>query len=133
MCRAIWSRLGRIFAPLLGERLRPYGVAVGVGKPKDEDLLPPMRGADFLRRKQSERAAETAFCQVPKDSIEPEADMACDVLEEDPAGLDCPDELADGGPEMTRVVCSQSSSCVAERLAGVAASDPVDGRKLVDG
>lgn len=51
-------------------------VTVGVGQPEDEDSFPSVWCADFLRRKQSERAAETASFQVLKDAIEADREMS---------------------------------------------------------
>ena len=92
-----------------------------------------MRRADFLRRKQSERAAETASFQVLKDAIEAEREMAPDVLEKDPSRLKSPDDVEDDGPQMTRVRFPQSLPCCAPGLARVTARDPVDRRKFVEG
>jgi len=89
--------------------------------------------ADFLRCKQSERTAETAARQVLKDAIEAERHVAGDVLEEDAARSKSSDELEDDWPQMTRVVFSQSLSCVAEGLARVAAGDPVHSREFMRG
>ncbi len=82
--------------------------------------------ADFLRCKQSERAAETASRQVLKDAIEAERHMAGDVLEEDAARSKSSDELEDDRPQMTRVVFSQSLSCLAEGLTWVSPAYPID-------
>jgi hypothetical protein len=106
---------------------------VAVGQAKDEDSLPSVRRADFRRRVQSERTAETAACQVSKDAIEAEREMASDVFEEDSERSKSPDVLEDDRPQMARVVFSQSLSRFAERLARVAAGDPVHLRELVDG
>ena len=108
-------------------------VQSGVGQAEDEDPLASVWCADFRRRKQSERAAETASRQVLKDAIEAECEVPGDVLEEDAARSKSSDLLSDDGPQMTRVVFSQSLSSVAERLAGIAAGDPVDPRELLDG
>ena len=107
--------------------------AVAVGHAKDEDPFPSMWRADFLRRKQSERAAETASRQVPKDAIEAEREMTGDVLEEDSARSKSPDDVVHGRPQMTRVLFSQSLACFAEWLAGVAPGNPVDLRKFIKG
>jgi len=110
-----------------------FAVLVGVGQPEDEDSLSSMWRADFLRCKQSERAAETASRQVLKDAIEAERHVAGDVLEEDPARSKSSDELEDDRPQMTRVVFSQSLSCLAERLAWIASGDPVHSREFMRG
>jgi len=108
-------------------------VTSGVGQPEDEDSLASVRCADFRRRKQSERAAETASRQVLKDAIEAECEVPGDVLEEDAARSKRSDLLSDDRPQMTRVVFSQSLAGVAKGLAGIAAGDPVDPRELLDG
>ena len=106
---------------------------VAVGQAKEEDSLASVRRADFRRRIQSERTAETAARQVSKDAIEAEREMSGDVLEEDSERLKSLDVLEDDRPQMARVVFSQSLSRFAERLARVAAGDPVHARELVDG
>jgi hypothetical protein len=106
---------------------------VAVGQAKDEDSLPSVRRADFRRRVQSERTAETAARQVSKDAIEAEREMASDVFEEDSERSKSPDVFEDDRPQMARVVFSQSLPRFAERLARVAAGDPVHLRELVDG
>ena len=112
-------------------RVAPSRLASGrgiVGDSEDEDPLASVRCADFLRRKQSERAAETAFRQVPKDAIESEREVSGDVFEEDASRSKSPDEVEDDRPEMTRVVFSQSFPGGGEGLARIAAGDPVDRR-----
>jgi len=108
-------------------------VLVGVGQPEDKDSLSSMWRADFLRCKQSERAAETAARQVLKDAIEAERHVAGDVLEEDAARSKSSDELEDDRPQMTRVIFSQSLPCVTEGLARIAAGDPVHSREFMRG
>lgn len=106
---------------------------VGVGQAVDEDPLPSVGCADFRRRKESERAAEIARSQVPKDLIEAERDMAGDVFEEDFSRSKSVDEVEDGRPEMTRVVSSQPSAGRGERLTRVASGDEVDRREVGHG
>tara|TARA_R110000822_G_C15224520_1_gene484644 strand:+ start:330 stop:590 length:261 start_codon:yes stop_codon:yes gene_type:complete len=77
--------------------------AVGVGQTEYEHPFPSVRRTDFLRRKQSEHAAETASFQVLKDAIEAEREMAADVLKEDPSRSKSSDDVEDDGPQMTRV------------------------------
>tara|TARA_Y100001937_G_scaffold69206_1_gene94465 strand:+ start:121 stop:477 length:357 start_codon:yes stop_codon:yes gene_type:complete len=107
--------------------------APGVGHAEDEDPLSAVGCSDFLRRKQSERAAETAFRQVPKDAIEAERKVSGDVFEEDASRSKSPNEVENDGPQMTRVVLSQSFPGGGEGLARVAPGDPVDRRKFVEG
>tara|TARA_R100001015_G_C4612674_1_gene168228 strand:- start:318 stop:650 length:333 start_codon:yes stop_codon:yes gene_type:complete len=107
--------------------------ATGVVQAEDEDSLPSVGCADFRRRVQSERTAETAARQVLKDAIEAEREMSGDVFEEDSGGSKSPDVFEDDGPQMARVVVSQSLPRCAEGLARVAAGDPVHARELVDG
>jgi hypothetical protein len=47
-------------------------IVQGVGQAQNEDPLSSVRSANFLRRKESERTAETASRQVLKDSIKAE-------------------------------------------------------------
>ena len=106
---------------------------VAVGQAENEDPLASVGRADFLRAKQSERAAVAASVQVPKDLIEAEREVTGDVLEEDAAWSKSPNVSEDRGPEMTRVLSSQSLPAVGEGLAWIARGDPVDLRKFVEG
>lgn len=106
---------------LVSVRYVPFqSLAFAVGHAEDEDALASVWRADFLRSKQSERAAVTTSRQVLKDEIEAEREVACDVLEEDSPRSKRLDESVDGGPEMTMVVVSQSLPGMAEWLARVA-------------
>jgi len=68
-----------------------------------------------------------------KDAREAERDVSSDVLEEDSTWPKRLELFEDDGPQMTRVVFSQSTARCAERLAGISTRIPVDGRKLLKG
>jgi hypothetical protein len=53
--------------------------------------------------------------------------MPGDVLEEDPFGTAFSDDPGDVGPEVPRIVGAAALSCRAERLAGIACEDCVEG------
>lgn len=52
--------------------------------------------------------------------------MACDVLEEDPGGLDFPDDAGDMGPEVAGVIRSLPLSGRTEWLAGIPGEDGIE-------
>lgn len=53
--------------------------------------------------------------------------MTGHVFEDDPLGVDLPDDAGDIGPEVPLVILSESGSGLAEGLARISGKDSVDG------
>jgi hypothetical protein len=51
--------------------------------------------------------------------------VVADVLEEDPFGVDFPDDAGNVGPEMAWILHPAFKACLAERLAGISGSDDI--------
>jgi hypothetical protein len=92
---------------------------------EDEQPLPPVRRADFLRRKQSRRNSVAEGGEVGANSIEAESEVSGDVLEEHEARFNLAKDASDRGPKVPRIVSPTALAGVAERLARVAANDAI--------
>ena len=121
---AAWSALRPSELPAA---LRPslagvidVGVAHAGPAPRDDvDASSQMAAARFSRREQSRRNAVAQSSQVMEYVTEAEADMACDVLEQDPLGADLSDDARDIGPEVALVGGSPPLSGDREWLARI--------------
>ena len=87
---------------------------IGVGQ--DEDAQPLVRRADLCRREQARRRR---VAQSPK--------LSQDGFEEDPFGAELKDDAGDIGPEVAGIVGAAALSGRAERLAGIACEDGIEG------
>lgn len=96
-----------------------------VGHAEDEEPLPLVRRARFLRRKQSRRNSVPQSLKFSSDVGEPQSEVASDVLKEHDAGLRFRNDASDVGPKVARIVRSTAQAGVAERLARVAANDAI--------
>jgi hypothetical protein len=94
---------------------------------QDEDPQPLVRRADFCRAEQTRRRRVAQFPKLSQDGFKPEADMACDILDEDPFGATLGDDAGDVGPEVAGVVGPTASARGAERLARISGEDGVKG------
>jgi hypothetical protein len=81
--------------------------------------------ANFRRRKEACRKAVAHADQSAGDFGEAEAEMMCDILEEDEGRLDLANDAGDMRPEVARVVRAPALACDRERLARIARSDDV--------
>ena len=86
-----------------------------------------MRRADFCRTEQARRRRVAQTPKLSQHGLEPEGDMAWDVLDEDPFGAAFPNDPCDVGPEMAGIARATALSGRAERLAGVSGEDGVKG------
>jgi hypothetical protein len=90
---------------------------------QDEDPQPFMRRADFSRREQARRRRVAQSPKLSQDGFEAEGDVPGDIFEENPAGLDFPDDAGNIGPQVTLVIGPTAQSGCAERLARVSGKD----------
>ena len=98
---------------------------------QDEDPQPFMRRADLCRREQARRRRVAQSPKLSEDGLEPESDVPGDVFEEDPFGAELKDDAGDIRPEMAGIVGAAALPGRAERLAGIACEDVIEG--AVDG
>lgn len=96
-------------------------VAVG----HDEQPLPAMACADFRRAEYTRRNPVAHALKVAADRVEPEGQMAGDVLEENKSSSALPDDPCDVGPEVPRVIDSSTLASGRERLTRVARNDEI--------
>ena len=94
---------------------------------QDEDALALVRRADFCRAEQTRRRRVTHVPKLSQHGFQAEADVAGDVLEEDPLGEAFSDDAGDIGPQMPGVINPAALSCGAERLAGISGKHGVKG------
>ena len=94
---------------------------------QDEDAQPLVRRADLCRREQARRRRVAQSPKLSQDSFKAEGDVTGDVLEEDPFGAAFADDPSDVGPEVAGIVGTATLSGRAERLAGIACKDGVEG------
>ena len=94
---------------------------------QDEDAQPFMRRADLCRREQARRRRVAQSPKVSQDGFEAEGDVPGDVFEEDPFGGTFPDDAGDLGPEVAGIVGASALPGRAERLAGIACEDGIEG------
>jgi hypothetical protein len=64
----------------------------------DEDAEPLVRRADFSRAEQTRRRRVAHVPKLSQDGFKAEADVTCDVLNEDPFGGTFPDDPGNLGP-----------------------------------
>jgi hypothetical protein len=93
---------------------------------QDEDAAPLVRRADFCRAEQARRRRVAHVPKLSQHDFKPEADVTCDVLNEDPFWVAFPDDPGDFGPEVTGIVCAAAFTSGAERLAGVSGQHSVE-------
>lgn len=117
------TRIRNRSGPISQVGLLPLMPTVGVAQ--YEQPLSYVPRIDFRRRDDARRNDETHFLKVSGDSVETEGQMAGDVLEEDPFGLDLADDAADVGPEVPGIVLALAPSRIAEGLARVTARDNI--------
>ena len=94
---------------------------------QDEDPQPLVRRADLCRAEQTRRRRVAHTPKLLQHGFEPEADMAGDVLDEDPFGATPGNDPGDVGPEVPRIVGPTALSGRAEGLAGISRKDGVKG------
>ena len=99
-------------------------IAVGVGS-KGEEPLSPVRSANALCRSQCCRNAEAHRVKLFGDDIEPVSQMVGDVLDEDERRSTLAHDPCDLGPEVSRIVSSESKPHRGERLTRVSRSDEI--------
>ncbi len=92
---------------------------------QDEDPQPLVRRADFCRAEQARRRRVAQAPKLSQDGLEPESDVAGDVLEEDPFGAALEDDAGDIGPEVPGIIGAAALSGCAEGLAGISGEDGV--------
>jgi hypothetical protein len=94
---------------------------------QDEDAQPLVWRTDFCRAEQARRRRVTHAPKFSQHGFKPEADVSCDVFEEDPFGAAFPDDAGNVGPEVPRVVSATAFPGRAEGLARVACEDGIEG------
>ena len=105
--------------PVLSIPVMPQGVS------QDEESLPLMGGADFVRREYSRRNSVPHLLQVPGDFVKTESDVASDVFEENKSGLTLSDDAGNLRPEMTGIIRPTTFTGLAEGWARVACNDAI--------
>lgn len=108
--------------------------ATAVGQ--DEQPRPLVGGSHFGRTEHSPFRIEPIGREVLQNLAQSEGDVSSDVFEECHRGICIPDDPSHVRPQVSRVVCAESLSCVAERLARIAASDDMNSatpRSAVEG
>jgi hypothetical protein len=94
---------------------------------QDEDPQPLVRRADLCRREQARRRRVAQSPKLSQDGLEAECDVTGDVFEEHPLRATFADDTGDVGPEVAGIVSATALSGRAERLAGIACEDGVEG------
>jgi hypothetical protein len=94
---------------------------------QDEDAEPLMRRANFSRAEQARRRRVAHVPKLSQHGLKTEADVTCDVLNEDPFGAAFPDDAGDFGPEVAGVGRTTALASCAERLAGISGQHRVEG------
>lgn len=105
-------------------RLNPPVLATGVGS-KPKEALPDVWRAALLRRPQARRNSVIHSDQVLGDLVEPDGQMAGDVLAKHESWPGLSHEASNRGPEVARVIHSAALASRAERLAGVSRNDEI--------
>lgn len=90
-----------------------------------EEPPPKVRRARFSRSEDAREDRVTHAAKVSGDVPKSQGDMAADVLEEDPSGLDLADDARDLRPEVTGIRRSPTVPGLAERLTGVTGRDEI--------
>lgn len=127
ICLPVWFRsfLNASPAGLSTTQARlAFSLAVGVGQ--YEQPVADVRPADFRRRYDARCNAVAHALKVSADVSETEGQMACDILEETPPGLDLGDDPRDVGPEVARVILASPEPREAERLARITGRDDMN-------
>ncbi len=99
--------------------------AVGQTCGQDKESLTAMRRPDVRSSEQKARAPVAHAFKVALDGVEPEGNMAGDVLEEDQRGVRLGDDASHGGPEVPLVGGSAALAGERERLTRIARHDEV--------
>ncbi len=94
---------------------------------QDEDPQPFVRRTDLCRREQARRRRVAHCPKLSQDGLEAEGDVPGDVFEEDPFRAAFADDAGDIRPEMAGIVGAAALPSRAERLAGVACEDGIEG------
>lgn len=99
-------------------------VVLAVGH--DEQPLSAMACADFRRAEYTRRNPVAHALKVSADRVEPEGQMAGDVLEENKPSSALPDDPCDVWPEVPWVISPSTLASGRERLARVARNDEIN-------
>jgi hypothetical protein len=94
---------------------------------QDEDPHALVRRADFCRAEQARRRRVAHVPKLSQHGFKPEADVTCDVLNEDPFWDAFPDDPGDFGPEVARIVGAAAFASGTEGLAGISGENRVKG------
>jgi hypothetical protein len=94
---------------------------------QDEDPHALVRRADFCRAEQARRRRVAHVPKLSQDGFKAEADVTCDVLNEDPFWDAFPDDPGDFGPEVARIVGAAAFASGTEGLAGISGENRVKG------
>jgi hypothetical protein len=86
-----------------------------------------MRCTDLCRREQARRRRVAHAPKLSQDGLKPKGDVPGDVFKEDPFGAAFADDAGDVGPEVPGIVSAAALPGRAERLAGVACEDGIEG------
>ena len=86
-----------------------------------------MRRADLCRREQARRRRVAHAPKFSQDGFEAEGDVTGNVFEEDPFRAAFADDAGDVGPEVVGIVGAAAFPGRAERLAGIACEDGIEG------
>jgi hypothetical protein len=113
-------------APSLGGR---SSIVVGVAS-NDEDALSSMGSSNIGRSKSSPFTRPPDFGKVSEDIGKAQSEVAADVLQDRVSGSNCANGVKDVWPEVSDIILSLSITCMAEWLAGIPASDYVNGLNL---
>ena len=93
---------------------------------QDEDPEPLVRRADFCRAEQARRRRVAHVPKLSQHGLKTEADVTCDVLNEDPFGAAFGNDAGDVGPEVAGIVGTAALSGCAEGLAGISGQHGVE-------
>jgi hypothetical protein len=93
--------------------------------------LSDVRGVDGCSRNNKRPPGVAIGLQISEHLVEPQGDVTSNVLSNDPSGSDFANNSAHFRPEVTRVLRASLLAGVRERLAGVAATDDIDGADAI--
>jgi hypothetical protein len=113
-------------APSLGGK---SSIVVGVDS-NDKDALSAVGSANIGRSISSPFRIPPDFGKVSEDIGKAQSEVAADVLQDRVSGSNCANGVKDVWPEVSDIILSLSITCMAEWLAGIPASDYVNGLNL---
>ncbi len=93
---------------------------------QQEDPASAVTGASLSRREDARLCRVAQLAKVSDDGGKSQIEMAFDVFAEDPLRLDFADDPGNHWPEVSRIGLAASSTCIGERLAGIACSDEMN-------